>query len=410
MDNISGPPVEGANFFGRGAEVGWLRETLEHHDVLLLGPRRIGKTSVARAVMQLLGKTGWRTLEVNVASCQDERGFLRKLEDALRVQLGSLTGQLWDSLKTRLAKLGERIETVKIPVPGAGTLGVDLAKAASDDWTTLGNEVLALLAELDQRWLIYVDELPIFLFNIVGSDAPHGVARVRRFLDWFRNDVRGLPGHDRVRWLVSGSVGLDTLVQQHGMADTINTLRQYHLPEFSEQAAQGLLTALTARYSLGLLAADQAALLAGVQWRQPYYIQFAFSQLRQRLAAEPGAPLSGLIDQAIDAMAQPGIDNDFHHWERRLFLQLPKAHAQHAVALLALAAVQREGARPENLMAGLQGRLPDATDDEARQLFLGLRDILQRDGYWVPTGEGPQRRYRFTLEPLRRWWVRRNTP
>jgi len=212
-----------------------------------------------------------------------------------------------------------------------------------------------------------------------------------------------------VRWLVSGSVGLDTLVQQHGMADTINTLKQYHLPEFSESAALALLTALAERYGIALAAADKAALLAGVQWLQPYYIQFAFSQLRQLMAAEHGAPLPGLIDRAIDNMAQPGIDNDFHYWEERLFLQLPKTHAQHAVALLTLAAAQREGARPESLLAALQGRLPDATDDEARALLLQLRDILQRDGYWVPIGAGPQRRYRFALEPLRRWWVRRNT-
>lgn len=409
MDNISGPPVEGSNFFGRKAEIDWLCETLEHHDVLLLGPRRIGKTSVARAVMLVLCKQGRRGIEINVASCQDERGFLQKLEEALGKELRSAAGKTWDALKDRFGSFLARIKTVKIPVPGAGSLGLDIKDASDDDWTSLGNEVLTLIAELEQPWLIYVDELPIFLFNIIRSDPQHGIARVRRFLDWFRNDVRGLPGSARVRWLVSGSVGLDTLVQQHGMADTINTLKQYHLPEFSESAAQDLLTHLTARYGLAFHATDKAALLVGVQWLQPYYIQFAFSQLRQLISAEPEAPLPGLIDKAIENMAQPGMDNDFHHWEERLFLQLPKTHAQHAVALLTQAAVQREGTRPEGLLAHLQGRLTDATDDEARQLFLQLRDILQRDGYWVPIGEAPQRRYRFTLEPLRRWWVRRNT-
>ena len=96
---------------------------------------------------------------------------MQKLEDALRAGLGPSTGQLWDALKTRLASVAERIEKIKIPVPGAGTIDVDLAKAANDDWATLGNEILELLAELEQRWLIYLDELPIFLFNIVANDA-----------------------------------------------------------------------------------------------------------------------------------------------------------------------------------------------------------------------------------------------
>ena len=54
MDNIAGPPVEGDNFFGREADINALRALLEHHDLLLLGPRRIGKTSIARALMRVM--------------------------------------------------------------------------------------------------------------------------------------------------------------------------------------------------------------------------------------------------------------------------------------------------------------------------------------------------------------------
>ena len=48
MDNIAGSPVEGKNFFGRNDIAQRLREILDHDDILLLGPRRIGKTSLAR--------------------------------------------------------------------------------------------------------------------------------------------------------------------------------------------------------------------------------------------------------------------------------------------------------------------------------------------------------------------------
>ena len=84
MDNIAGSPVEGDNFFGRQAEVARQVEILANDDILLLGPRRIGKTSLARAVMAALRAEGWLTIEVNVASCIDERGFLDKLDVALR--------------------------------------------------------------------------------------------------------------------------------------------------------------------------------------------------------------------------------------------------------------------------------------------------------------------------------------
>jgi hypothetical protein len=108
----------------------------------------------------------------------------------------------------------------------------------------VGSDVLKLIAQADERWMIYVDELPILLFNIIRNDPQTGVPRVRRFLDWFRNDVRALPDAAKVRWLISGSVGLDTLVQEHGMADTINSLNHQGLDAFAPTVAQGMLLEL----------------------------------------------------------------------------------------------------------------------------------------------------------------------
>lgn len=408
MDNIAGPPVEGDNFFGRTGDVERLLIALRHHDILLLGPRRVGKTSVARAVMAAARRQQWRAIEINVASSMDERGFLEKLEAALREEINSAPCQWGAAMKSKFGAFAARIKSVKVPIPGAGSLGLDLGEVQAEDWTQVAGEVLTMLAGLEERWLIYIDELPIFLYNIIGSDKTAGIRRVRRFLDWFRNDVRNLPGSGHVRWLVSGSVGLDTLVQQHGMADTINSLKHDALPAFSRPQADDLLGRLASEYGLPL-GDDADALLDAIQWLQPYYIQLAFSHLRILFAAQPEAALAGLIEQAVERMVQPGMDNDLHFWEERLFKQLPHADAGHAVALLTRAAATRPGERPEALLALLHQRLPDATAEEARRVFINLRDILQRDAYWMPDESGGTRRYRFLLEPLRRWWNQRNT-
>lgn len=75
MDNIAGSPVEGGNFFGREQEVYQLQQILVNDDILLLGPRRIGKTSIARAVMASVRSAGWKTVEINVASVRTSAGF-----------------------------------------------------------------------------------------------------------------------------------------------------------------------------------------------------------------------------------------------------------------------------------------------------------------------------------------------
>jgi hypothetical protein len=406
MDNIAGPPVEGDNFFGRDLDVAAFVDTLRNHDILLLGPRRIGKTSFARAVMTSLVHVGWNVLEINVATCVDERGFIEKLNKAIDANARSGVSQVWSSLQGSLNKLTRRIQSVKVPVPGAGSLGIDLKSAEDEDWSNLASDTLRVMGEIDQPWLIYIDELPIFLYNIIRNDSAQGVQRVRRFLDWFRNDVRGLPECHQMRWLITGSVGLDTLVQRHGMADTINSLKHESLTPFSETLAADMVQKLAQRYELAFSADDAKALVQAVQWPQPYYLQLVFNVLRQ-LGAQHGKAPASLINDAMTQAVQPGTDNDFHHWEERLEMQLGPSDAGHAIALLT-ASSSIQGARPESLLVTLQGRTPNDTEEAQTKKFIELRDVLLRDAYWAERQDNGVRHYGFRLELLRLWWVRRH--
>ncbi len=127
------------------------------------------------------------------------------------------------------------------------------------------------------------------------------------------------------------------------------------------------------------------------------------------MSEHPDDSPASLIEQAIDIMVQPGADNEFHHWEMRLTIQLCKADANHALAMLNLAAQVPAGARAENLLDIVQERMSCVTPDEAKRTFIRLRDILLRDAYWWAEETSGVKRYRFRLEPLRRWWLRRDT-
>ncbi|PWV63168.1 AAA family ATPase [Plasticicumulans acidivorans] len=409
MDNIAGPPVEGDNFFGRETELARFLDTLQQHDILLLGPRRIGKTSFGRALMKNAAAQGWQVVEVNVASCDSEAGFVSKLAKAFEDAATSRPRQFLDQTRKALSKLLQRIEGIEAAVPGVAKASVRIGAGKAEDWTATASALLQLMAAQQQRWLLYVDELPIFLYTLINNDPQQGVARVRRFLDWFRNDVRALAACAQMRWLISGSVGLDTLVQRHGMADTINTLKLERLEPFSEAVAVDMLQALAGHYAITLDAATARALVSAVQWPQPYYLQRVFNTLR-RLLSERGLPPAELIEAAVDALLQPGEDNDFHHWEQRLHQQLDTTDTELALALLGAAAQTAAGARAETtLLPLLQTRLPELSNDAARHKFITLRDILLRDAYWYADESSGTRRYRFCLEPLRRWWLRRNS-
>jgi AAA+ ATPase superfamily predicted ATPase len=409
MLNIAGSPVEGTNFFGRSAEVERIRETLLNDDVLLLGPRRIGKTSIARAVMKKAEESDWKTIEINVAACTDEREFLEKLDAAIVPLLASLTFKTRGAIVDAFSSMAGRIKSIKIPVPGAGDFGVELGNNPSEDWMKVGNDVLSLIAEAEESWLVYVDELPILLFNIIRQDPVTGVHRVRKFLDWFRNDVRAIPGAKKVKWLISGSVGLDTLVQQHGMADTINSLSHQTLDAFEEEVAVEMLVKLGATYSIEITEENARCITNAVLWLQPYYLQAAFNHLRTIRTAKPNANLDELVAEAVGRMSQPGADNDFHHWEQRLTIQLSIDDAEYAAFMLSEAARDPMGQLPEVIFERLGSNMQDKAPGDIKKIFVRLRDILIRDAYWWADESSGSKRYRFRLEPLRQWWLRRDT-
>ena len=60
MNNITGSPVQGADFHGRAHELEKLRRSIEiFKDVLLLSPRRVGKSSLSLEMARRLREEGW---------------------------------------------------------------------------------------------------------------------------------------------------------------------------------------------------------------------------------------------------------------------------------------------------------------------------------------------------------------
>ena len=77
---LAGPPVKGERFFGRGRLLDEMIRHLEDASIVLLGPRRSGKTSVLYRLQQLCAE-GWTVVVVDLHgySGVEDRVFLREL-------------------------------------------------------------------------------------------------------------------------------------------------------------------------------------------------------------------------------------------------------------------------------------------------------------------------------------------
>ncbi|WP_027186500.1 ATP-binding protein [Desulfovibrio inopinatus] len=412
MNNVTGTPVGGSDFFGRDAELYNCMELMKHNDILLLGARRIGKTSFAREIMRRLNEEGWRVIEINVASCEDEQQFAKRVLEAIRDSARSWPQKKWDSLCESIGGILRRIEHIEVPIPNYGNAGVKLnhSKPVKDLLDSL-TEALCALNTTDEPCLLYIDELPIFLYNLMPStdtkekDYEDKRKRVALFLNWLRNDVRGDARCTALRWLFTGSVGLDTLVHNHKLADTINTLTPFKLDAFSSREAVIMLQTLAISYGWSLDEGDANKVVDVIQWPQPYYLQIAFRFLREWHTEERS--FDQCIKHLIEKMTEPGVDNDYNHWFDRLKTQLGNVQAGHAKALLGMVCATPEGMSKHDVFIALQGRMLNATEDEQLEMWSDLRDILERDAYWWSVEVDGVKYYRFCLEPLRCWWKRK---
>ena len=77
-----GPPVTGDDFFDRESEQRRIWEYLRGDDLLLLAPRRVGKTSLMFRLRDTASDHGVEAAYLSVAGASDEVGFVRKLFEA----------------------------------------------------------------------------------------------------------------------------------------------------------------------------------------------------------------------------------------------------------------------------------------------------------------------------------------
>src|ERR1039457_1466390 len=164
---------------------------------------------------------------VDVSDCADELRFVERLYSAV---LANNSGDLlWNHIKE--SWLGKAIQRVQ-KAGGAG-FSVEF-RSVEAAWSRLGEELAGALCKLEGRWLIQIDELPVFLLN---HDEPAARDRVREFLYWLRRLRLEFGG---VRRFLAGSIGLDTITTRLNMADSINDLRIETLGAFDGPTADAL--------------------------------------------------------------------------------------------------------------------------------------------------------------------------
>jgi uncharacterized protein len=390
MRNIIGGPAAGDDFFDRPKILEkLLRDLNDLANILLVAPRRVGKTSlVIRLCEQWRADEKRKAVFLNIEGRGDELAFAEKLIEELAkagLHPESLTRAMEVFTKVR-QRLGGGIK-----VPG---FEVSLGEAADADHSTLGKvleSVFRKIEESDEVVLIAIDELPEFLLTLRKADD--GPARVAAMLHWLR-ELRQTY-RKRIRWLFLGSIGLDNFVEDQRLQKTINDLQAFPLDAFSAGEADAFLKQLAASNRLTLKDADRREIVERVGWPLAYHLQLVFHELRDQ------DPLS--IPEAFKSLLQPQKFGNFDTWNQRIDDQFSEPDAAACKAILGHLCQEPDGRKRGQILDVLMAR-PSADVDKVEAQLSRLLIVLQRDGYLLES-EG---RYAFRSFLLREYWHRKH--
>ena len=393
MRNITGSPVEGNDFFGRVDELDKLLRLLRNgNHVLLLGPRRMGKSSMVAEIGRRLKKEGWKIVRANVEDATDEPALLREIHHAIRDS--GIDLPILQRAEGLISAFREKFRGSK----AQGILGDESWESAADAL----KQVFANVAPTG-KVLFTLDELPIFLSTLV--EAEDGPNRVRSILRWLRS-TRHKCGTN-LPWLLCGSIGLDTFVERNDLTDTINELLSQELGAFSPEEGRELIRRLGKSPGYDLDISDEVAdaMVDRVGWPVPFYLQLMFHGLAELPLTQRSTDYASLadVDAAYELLLSPSHRVKFAHWDSRLGDLLDRDDARLTRLILTEVAHAPKGLSRRQLLNAAQRKSPGTDADEHSSRIETLLSFLQRDGYLIEK-DG---RYTFRSFLLRDYWKRK---
>lgn len=379
LSNKIGPPVEGDDFFGREKEIRQANRLLDrNHSLLLSAPRRIGKSSLAKRLIEEKKAQGWKCVYIDLEETTTEEGFLRLVIEAFKNN--GIWKQFSEGMSKGLASVLDRIEKVSV-----GPIDFNIGK--KEEQEDLYKNLKELIKHEEDTFIV-VDELTLFLGILNKSD--NGAEKVAFILNWLRS-LRQV-SKTQVRWLFCGSVGLRNFTSAMNLGYTINDLTEFSLDELTREEAIGLLRGLCRSEDINMSEECINYTLDKLQWNIPYFIQVIFSKLAEDYG---GKITQENIDVAYDKLCS---ENYLSTWSERLAEY--REYEVPARQILKSLSTQSSGMERDSMLDILMTDQDVSMREQIDYTLSKVLEMLENDGYIIK--KNTTRAFRSPL--LRDYW------
>ena len=397
--------VEGDRFFNREIDLAALEERLrDGTHTLLSAQRRMGKTSLVRELLRKLAEGDeFETVFVDLEAAMNPADAVAEIGVRTRPLRGAW-GRVEAAFVNVLKATGDRIEELSV-----ADLKVKLRSGIdAGNWSQRGDTIFAALADNSRRTVLAIDELPILLNRLLRGDRDfitgEGQRAAGAFLSWLRRNGQAHRG--RISIVLSGSVGMEPLLEQAGLSAHANIYSAYDLKPWSEDTAVACLAELGKSYGVGFPEEVRWDMCRRLRCCIPHHVQMFFDKLHDHLrrAGRRDALREDVEWVYVHDMLSIRGQVDLQHYEERLGTILGRNAYLVALELLTETAVR---GRLDNEVVGRYRTYYSRREADNGVCVPSVEHVLrvlQHDGYleWRDGG------YRFVSGLVEDWWRSRH--
>ncbi len=226
-----GSPATGVDFIDREKLVLHIESLLEKNSILLVSPRRFGKTSIMRKVETDLQEKKIPCIFIDVERVTTPLELITELIMAItESKFISRKTKILSSLKRTPSIIKENIQEI-----GLSDFNAKLRDNKEEDidkvWRAKALEISKLVREIDSDVVILMDEFPIAIQKMQKTDA-------NKFLNWFRG-IRQT--NLNLKFVLAGSVSIDSTIRDLGGVAVLNDVKRVKVEGFEESVALNII-------------------------------------------------------------------------------------------------------------------------------------------------------------------------
>jgi AAA+ ATPase superfamily predicted ATPase len=392
ISRVVGAPAIGNAFFDRKELVKRICDRLKCGSILLVAPRRFGKTSIMLKAEENLASDDVLPLYLDVEWVSQPSDFVTEVLYKLKETSNSGFTVLLKNLPAGLFSfIKNNIDNLEI----AG-FRLKLRDELREAWVEKGREIFKAFKTIKADVILFVDEFPLMLYNM-SSRAKIDSAEIHSFLYW----LRSIRMETNVRMVFGGSIGIDQILKTINAGASINDMERIFVGPFEKKDAKALIALLFESENVKIDEKSIDKILDVLEEPIPYFIQIMVSTLLNEAKTSKLKVTPTMVETAYQNRVL-GVEcrSYFEHYFQRLSIYYSPQEAEVAKKLLKEIALKEKMSQKELF----KSYCVCAQNDDVEK-FNYIINELENDFYlkFDPiTSE-----YKFATNVLRDLWLRR---